>query len=353
MPIPNDTLEIDAQGREALVLDVALPVLTAWRTSVRVVGFRPSMGISGLSPREVARLRTLGLGTAARATNLFDGATDFRFAFPVDPERVATLGSPGVEADLGGHPLAPSIADLSIAAFGLPVGRQVTHTLSGFTHMRGADAQGYAGRTLSRLGREFDLDLKISFDELGFDPQGQGLVSVSEARDRQTGRPVEWQRPGDVRGIHVTIGGVRPRMEQIERIEQSLRESFWDSRRLEPAIERLITPGTDYGTFLQVDVECEFGGATFIEVLSRTAAPLAVARRIVKKVLDFLDSNATFDSVTGIQALTAAIAARGNFELALAPSKRLSAACALLRDLGAYIEESEAPGLVILKTRER
>ena len=67
-PFPTETLEIDAQGRESLVLDVALPVLGAWATSARVVGFRPSMGVSGLSPREVARLRTLGLATASKAT---------------------------------------------------------------------------------------------------------------------------------------------------------------------------------------------------------------------------------------------------------------------------------------------
>ena len=107
MPIPKETLEIDARGREGFVLDIALPVLAGWSTSVRVCAFRASMGVSGLSAREVARLRTLGLATSARATGIFEGANDFRFAFPTDPERAAILVRPGVEADLGGHPLPP------------------------------------------------------------------------------------------------------------------------------------------------------------------------------------------------------------------------------------------------------
>lgn len=345
-----ETLEIDAQGREGIVLDVALPVLAAWARSVRVVGFRPSMGVSGLSPREVARLRTLGLATASRVTGAFEGANDFRLAFRAEMGMALALPSLGVEADLGGHPLAPVVSDLTIASFGLPAGKSLTHRLRGFTHIRAANAQGYGAHTLTGLGREFDLDLKITTLELGFEPQGLGSVSIAASRNaRPADRPVDWKDRGELRSIHAVIGGVRPKVEQMDRLEAALREVFWEARRIEPVIERLITPGVDLGAFLQVDVECERGGATFMDVAGRSAAPLKVARRAVRRALGFWDSSATCDEVTGIAALASAIAARGAFKLSLVPSQGLSAALGLLRDIGAHIEEEEARGLVILR----
>lgn len=143
-PIPNATFELDAQNRESLVLDVGLPVLGAWARSVRVYGFRPSMGVSGLSPREVARLRTLGLATSAKATGLFEGANDFRMGFPIGAEGLPTQPS-SVEADLGGHSLAPVVADLTAAAFGMPAGRTLTHRLHGFTISARPRVKGMAG----------------------------------------------------------------------------------------------------------------------------------------------------------------------------------------------------------------
>jgi RNA 3'-terminal phosphate cyclase len=350
-PFPTETLEIDAQGREGLVLDVALPVLGAWARSVRVVGFRPSMGVSGLSPREVARLRTLGLATASKATGVFEGANDFRLGFP--HEMGVSIAPPtfGVEADLGGHPLAPVVSDLSIASFGLPVGKSLTHELRGFTHLRAATAHGYGARTLEALGREFGLDLKVTTEELGFEPQGLGRVTLAVSRRSRAGASVNWKDRGELRAIHAIMGGVRPKQEQMDRLEAELREALWEARRIEPMVERVITPGVDLGAFLQIDVECERGGATFMDIVGRSAAPLPMARRAVKRAFGFFDSSATCDEVTGITALSAAIAARGEFELALSPSERLSGSLALLRDIGAYIEEEEAPGLVLLKTR--
>ena len=101
MPIPAETLEIDAQGREGIVLDLALPVLAVWSKSVRVQGFRSSMGVSGLWPREVARLKTLSLATASKATGIFEGANDFRLGFPHGPAVVPEPSALGVEADYG------------------------------------------------------------------------------------------------------------------------------------------------------------------------------------------------------------------------------------------------------------
>ena len=232
-PVPTDTLEIDAQGREALVLDVALPVLGAWATSARVIGFRPSMGVSGLSPREVARLRTLGLATAARATGIFEGANDFRMGFPVDQTSSMIAPAFGVEADLGGHPLAPVASDLCVASFGLPAGKRLTHRLRGFTHVRAANAQGYAARTLHSLGREFGVDLEVTTEELGFEPQGLGVVAISAGRAQASaGRPVNWKDRGELRAVRVVLGGVRPNPDQIERLEAALREGLWEARRL-------------------------------------------------------------------------------------------------------------------------
>lgn len=353
-PFPTETLEIDAQGRESLVLDVALPVLGAWAKSVRVTGFRPSMGVSGLSPREVARLRTLGLATGSRATGIFEGANDFRLGFPTDQGVSTTPPSFGVEADLGGHPLAPVVCDLSIAAFGLPSGKSVVHHLSGFTHLRAANAHGYAGRTLTALGREMGLDLKVTMREFGFEPQGLGVVEISALRTRSaTSRSVDWKRPGDMRGIHVVIGAVRPRIEQMDRLEAEIREALWESRRVEPSVDKIVTQGVDLGAFLQVDVERAHGGATFMDVVGRSTPPLPLARRAIKKALAYWDSEASCDDVTGISAISAAVAAGGELELSLAPSERLAEALDLLRDLGARIDEAEAPGLVQLKTAAR
>jgi len=347
-----ETLEIDAQDREGIVLDLALPVLAAWEKSVRVQGFRSSMGISGLSPREVARLRTLSLATGSRSTGVFEGANDFRLGFRAEGGGPIVAPSFGVEADLGGHPLAPVVSDLAIASFGLGVGRSLTHKLVGLTHVRAANAQGHATRTLAALGREFGLDLAVATGELGFEPQGLGTVSLAVSRkERATGRAVDWKDRGELRAIHVGLGGVRPKTEQLDLLEAEIREALWESRRIEPAIERRITSGVDIGAFVQVDVEAERGGASFIEVVGRTTAPLPLARRMIKKALGYWDSGATCDEVTGITALAAAIAAKAEFEIALVPSDRLTAALALLRDVGAYIGEAEAPGLILLKTR--
>ncbi len=348
-----ETLEVDAQGREDIVLDVALPVLLAWSTRARVLGFRPSMGVSGLSPREVARLRTLGLATGARATGLFEGANDFRMGFPSASAEGTIQPSFGVEADLDGHALAPVVSDLMIASFGLAEGRSMTHRLRGFTHHRGADAQGYGVRTFGALGRELGLELRVSTEELGFEPQGLGRVVISASRSASArGRAAEWTDRGKLRAVHVRLGGVRPRIEQLDRLEEALRGTWWEVLRIEPVIERLITPGVDLGAFLQVDVEFERGGATFMNVVSRSAAPLSLARRAVRKAQSYIDSGATCDEVTGVLALAAAMAARARIEMALRPSARLSATCALLRDLGARIEEEEARGLVLVKTVE-
>lgn len=348
-PFPTDTLEIDAQGIEGIVLDVALPVLAGWARSVRVLGFRPSMGVSGLSPREVARLRTLGLATASRATGIFEGANDFRLGFPVE---MGAVGSPslGVEADLGGHPLAPVVSDLTIASFGLGLGRRLSHRLRGFTHVRAAGAQGYGARTLEALGREFNLDLKIATEELGFEPQGLGRIVISAGRDTApTLEKVDWRERGQFRALRVVMGAVRPKQEQMDRLEAELREALWEGRRIEPSVERVTTPGVDLGAFLQVDVECERGGATFMDVAGRSAAPLPMARRAVKKAFGFLDSGAACDEITGITALAAAAASRGEFEMTLVPTARLKAVTRLLRTIGTRIEEEEAKGLSILR----
>jgi len=347
----TETLEIDASGREAMVLDLALPVLAGQGRSVRVVGFRSSMGVSGLSPREVARLRTLGLATSARATGIFEGANDFRLGFKSEQGGPIVAPSFGVQADLGGHPVAPLVSDLTIAAFGLAAGESLTHELKGFTHVRSATAHGYCGRTLAALAREFGLDLKISTEGLGFEPQGVGTVSVAASRLSKAGRAVDWKSPGVLRAIHVTLGGVRPKPEQLDRLEAEILESLWETRRIEPAISRVVSQGVDLGAFLQIDVECEHGGATFIDVAGRSAAPLPLARRAVKKALGFLDSEATFDEITGITALAASIATAGELEVSLPPTERLSSALSLFRDLGAFIEEEEAPGLLRLKVR--
>jgi RNA 3'-terminal phosphate cyclase len=348
-----ETLEVDAQGRENVILDVALPVLAAWSTSARVLGFRSSMGVSGLSPREVARLRTLGLAMGARATGLFEGATDFRMGFPSALAAGPIEPAFGVEADLGGHPLAPVVSDLMVASFGLAVGRRTTHQLRGFTHHRGADAQGHGARTLEALGRELGLELEVSIEELGFEPQGLGRIAVSASRSVSSkGRCAVWTDRGELRAVHARLGGVRPRLEQFDRLEEVLRETWWEARRIEPVIERLITPGVDLGAFLQMDVEFERGGATFMSVVSRSAAPLPLARRAVLKAQSYIDSGATCDEVTGVLALAAAMAARARIEMTLRPSARLSAACGVLRDIGARIEEEEARGLVLLKTVE-
>lgn len=351
MPIPNETLELDASGRESLVLDVALPVLAAWTTSVQVTGFRSSMGISGLSAREVVRLRTLGLATSARATGLFEGANNFRFAYPTDPERREALTTPGVEADLGGHPLPPIVSDLSIAGFGLQVGRRPTHRLNGFTHVRGENAQGYGTRALSLLGQDLGLSLEVTTTDLGFEPQGRGLITMVESRDALAEGALNWKERGEVRGLHLTLGGVRPNLAQVDRIEAAFRETLWDSRRLEPVVHKLITSGVDQGAFVQIDVECDRGGATFVELFSRGAAPLPLARRMVKKALAYAESAASTDSVTGLAILAAAVAADAVFEIALPPTQELKDACSLLRDIGAYIEEEESLGLALLKTR--
>jgi RNA 3'-terminal phosphate cyclase len=314
------------------------------------MGFRPSMGVSGLSPKEVARVRTLGLATAARATGVFDGANDFRLGFPRETAVPAGPSSFGVEADLGGHPLAPVVADLSVAAFGLPPGKTLTHELRGFTHLRAAGAHGYGARTLAALGQALGLELEVSTEELGFEPQGLGRVRVSAARRSKAEDPVDWKERGEMRSIHATLGAVRPKQEHMDRLEAELREALWEARRIEPTVVRMITPGVDLGAFLQVDVECETGGATFMDIVGRSAAPLPMARRAVKRAFGFLDSDATCDEITGITALSAAIAARGRFELSLPPSEKLTASLALLRDIGAYIEEEERPGLVRLKT---
>ncbi len=146
------------------------------------------------------------------------------------------------------------------------------------------------------------------------------------------------------------LGGVRPRVGQFDRLEATLREALWESRRVEPAVTRLVTPGVDLGAFLQVDVEFERGGATFVEVVSRSSAPLPLARRAVRRVLKFWDSGATCDPVTGLLVFASALAARAEFALTLVPSDELSLACALWRDIGARLEEVEARGLVVLKT---
>ena len=358
MPEPShapaiETLELDAQGREGLILDSALPVLAAWAKAIRVVNFRPSMGVSGLSARDVARLRTLGLAAASKATGLFEGANDFRLGFPVDGN-IGADTSLGVEADLGGHPLAPVVSDLAIASFGLPPGRSLTHRLRGFTHLRGASAQGYGARILAALGRECGLDLAITFEALGFEPQGLGSIALLAARHpAPAASAVDWTDRGVFRAVHVTLGGVRPRVGQFDRLEAALREALWESRRVEPAVTRLVTPGVDLGAFLQVDVEFERGGATFVDVVSRSSAPLPLARRAVRRVLKFWDSGATCDAVTGLLVFASALAARAEFALTLVPSGELSLACSLWRDIGARLEEVETRGLVVLKTPGR
>ena len=352
-PFPTATLELDAQDREGLVLDVALPVLAAWGESVHVVGFRPSMGISGLSPREAARVRTLGLGAGSRASGVFEGANDFRLAFAAPPAASSASSSFGVDADLGGYPIAPVVSDLTVAAFGLPVGKSLTHRLQGFTHIRAANAQGYGARTLLSLGSEFGLALEVSTEALGFEPQGLGRVSIAASRTSRPAHAVNWRSRGEFKAIHATIGAVRPRQEQMDRLEAELRDALWEARRIEPVMQRIITPGVDLGSFLQVDVECERGGATFMDIAGRSAAALSTARRAVKRAFRYLDSDAACDEITGITALAAAIGARGDLELALVPSDRLLGSVALLREIGADIEEQEAPGLVRLRTTPR
>jgi RNA 3'-terminal phosphate cyclase len=312
------------------------------------------MGVSGLSAREVARLRTLGLAAASKATGLFEGANDFRLGFPAERGAEADP-SLGIEADLGGHPLAPVVSDLAIASFGLPAGKKVTHRLRGFTHVRGASAQGYGARTLGALGREYGIELAVSHEELGFEPQGVGSIALAASRSAPAPslRVADWTDRGEFRAVHVVLGGVRPRPGQFDRFEAAIREVLWESRRVEPALTRTVTAGVDLGAFVQVDVEFERGGATFMEVVSRSSAPLPLARRAVRRVLTFWDSGATCDPVTGLLALACALAARAGFALTLVPSDQLSEACALFREIGARLEVAEAPGLVVLKTPGR
>lgn len=346
-----ETLELDARGREDVVLDVALPVMAAQARSVRVAAFRSSMGVSGLSPREVARLRTLGLACGARVIGLFEGANDFALSFP--PASPSSESFVGIDADLTGHALAPVVSDLLLASFGLPAGKVVAHALRGLTHVRGAVGQDHGTHVLRALGRHLGLDLDVSIEELGFEPQGLGRVTIRASRRRGVTGPVDWKDRGSLRGVRILIGGVRPRLEQLDRLEAALKEAWWERSRVEPRFERLITAGTDAGAFLQQDIEFERGGATMVEVVSRSAAPTTMARRVLRKAQAFEDSGATCDEVTGIAALSAAVGAGAAFELALPPSRRVLAVCALLRALGADLHEAEAPGLLLLGTKGR
>lgn len=346
-----ETLELDAKGREDAVLDVALPVMAAQARSVRVVAFRPSMGVSGLSPREVARLRTLGLASGARVIGLFEGANDFTLSFP--PASPSSESLVGIDADLTGHALAPVVSDLLLASFGLPDGKTVAHTLRGLTHVRGAVGPGHGTHVLRALGRDLGLDLDVSIEELGFEPQGLGRVTVKASRRHGVTVPVDWKDRGSLSGVRILLGGVRPRLEQLDRLAAALKEAWWERSRLEPRFERLITAGTDAGAFLQQDIEFERGGATTVEVLSRSTAPSAVVRRVLRKAQAFEDSGATCDESSGIGALAAAVGAGAAFELSLAPSRQVLTVCALLRALGADLHEAEAPGLLLLGTKGR
>ena len=343
----NETPELDAQGREDLVLDIALPVLCAWGQSVQVTGFRARTGVSGLLPREAARIRTLGIAASARATGIFEGANDFRFAFPEGARR--TSSGTGVDADLAGHPIAPVISDIAITTFGLAAGTAAAHRVQGLTHVRGASARGYEGRALGRLGEALSLDLGVTTEVLGFEPQGLGCVRVDASRGNGDSRKIDWTTRGEFRALRVTLGGVRPKTEQLDKVEAAIREGLWEGRRMEPVVSRLITPGTDQGSFLQVDVECEAGGATFVEIMARSTTALTVARRTLRKALAFLDAYAVCDEVTGVGILTAAAAAGADFEIALTASERLSSAVALLREIGMEIAEGESRGLVVLR----
>lgn len=345
-----ETFELDAQGREGMVLDIALPVLAAWSQSTRVMGFRPSMGVSGLSPREAARLRTLSLATGSRATGIFEGANDFRLGFRPESEFAPVPSSPGVEADLDGHPLAPVTSDLALAAFGLPAGKTLTHCLQGLTHTRGGQGQGYGFTALRALGSELGLELGVELESLGFEPHGLGRVVMTAARVKPPSlRAVDWKDRGELTSVRVVIGGVRPRPAQVDRIEAELKETFWEERRIEPVIERLATAGGDVGAFLEIEVVCDRGGASFTEMVARVSSPLPLARRAARRALGFLDSPATCDEQTGIRILAAAAAAGAPLEIALAPSEAIAAACGLLRDLGARLDEEPAPGLVMVR----
>ena len=122
---------------------------------------------------------------------------------------------------------------------------------------------------------------------------------------------------------------------------------------MEPSVSRLVTPGADQGAFLQIDVECENGGATFVELIARSASTLSIARRTLRKALAFLDGYTVCDDVTGVSVLTAAAAAGAAFEIALTPSERLSATVALLREIGIEVDESESSGLAVLRLAGR
>ena len=309
------------------------------------------MGTSGLLPREAARLRTLGLATSARATGIFDGANDFRFAFPGPRDGASRLR--GVDADLAGFAVAPSVADLSIAAFGLGANDAVAHRLGGLTHLRLSTTQGMAGSVLRRLATSTGIDLSVVTEDLGFEPQGQGVVRIDAEARASDRSPIDWSVRGGLRDVRLTLGGVRPKADALDRIEGAFKEGLWEARRMEGTIRRLVTEGTDAGVFFQVDMEYDTGGAVFHEVVPRSGSPIPIARRALRRALAFIDGYSVCDDETAIAIISAAAASGRSFTIALTPTERLTRTVALLREIGVAIEESEKPGLVVLSLAER
>lgn len=291
----DELIRIDggAGSGSGQLLRAALALSIGTGQGFEMVEIRPRHPRPGLEPHHVATARALALVCEASVSGVFDGSPELRFEpgaavrggrfrFELTRSGAATLLGQTVATVLG---LADAESEVAI---------------TGPTHLPASPAYHYLSRHWAALVGKLGLDVKYRLERAGFHPPAGGEHAASVQ---------PWRRPGslglDERGelvsIAASLGVARLGDELGARIEGAVRHRLWETRRLEAEWRREAFPSASPGSFLMLEAVFERGRAAWCELGERGGVPEQLGDRVARRLLAFLDGEASVDACVADQ----------------------------------------------------
>jgi RNA 3'-terminal phosphate cyclase (ATP) len=291
----DELIRIDggAGSGSGQLLRAALALSIGTGQGFEMVEIRPRHPRPGLEPHHVATVRALALVCEASVGGVFDGSPELRF----EPGAVVRGGSFRFELARSGA--ATLLGQTVATALGFADSPSEL-ALTGPTHLPASPPFHYLARHWAALVAKLGLDVAYRLERAGFHPPAGG---------EHTARVEPWRRPGSLdleeRGelvsITARVGVARLGDELGARIEAAVRHRLWETRRLEAEWHHEVFPSASPGAFVLLEAVFERGRAAWCQLSERGGVPEQLGDRVARRLLAFLEGEASVDACAADQ----------------------------------------------------
>ena len=288
-------IRIDSQrhgGGQAL--RVALVLSAATGQGFEVVGFRDRRLRPGLRSSHLAVVRAVGLACGARVHGAFEGAREMRF----EPGQVV----PGdFEFELAGEGSGTFVLQSLVSV----LARSTTGsrlTVRGGTHLPQSPSFHFLARHWLSLVEPAGVSARATLARASFAARGEGEMRT-EIRAAQAAQPLLLDGRGALVELRGVCGASGAGSDVACRMRDVAQGHFWEQRRLDSCWDVVDLPASSPGSFAQIELVFERGRAALNLLGERSVRPEVAAERLARRVLRFLDGEATVDRLVADQLL--------------------------------------------------